>query len=169
MSNADVYGFSCYIWNIETVLKLCKILKKLRPERKIFLGGPEVSFDSTEVLTQNPFVDYIVCGEGERAVADLIKMPPFERCVLYGERLENMNLLPFPALDRYAPARLRPGHVPGFRMVRAFLPAGHWLGRMEGRHSRSRPWRSDRPCGGHAGGLSAQRAAGRHTQGPAWL
>ncbi len=94
--DCDAYGFSCYIWNIETVLKLCKSLKKLRPERKIFLGGPEVSFDSTDILSKNPFIDYIICGEGERAVADLIKMPPAERCVLYGERLDDMNLLPFP-------------------------------------------------------------------------
>ncbi len=97
--DCDAYGFSCYIWNIETVLKLCKSLKKLRPERKIFLGGPEVSFDAEEILSENPFVDYIICGEGERTVADLIKRPPVERCVLYGERIEDMNLLPFPYAD----------------------------------------------------------------------
>ncbi|MBQ2932400.1 MAG: DUF4080 domain-containing protein [Clostridia bacterium] len=97
--DCDAYGFSCYIWNIGTVLKLCKSLKKLRPERKIFLGGPDVSFDAEEILSENPFVDYIICGEGENCVADLIKMPPDERCVLYGERIEDMNLLPFPYAD----------------------------------------------------------------------
>ena len=75
-ADCDAYGFSCYIWNISYVLKLCQSLKKLRPQRKIFLGGPEVSFDADELLQNNNFIDYIICGEGERATAMLLKNPP---------------------------------------------------------------------------------------------
>ncbi len=95
-ADCDVYGFSCYIWNISYIIELCKSLKKLKPQRKIFLGGPEVSFDAEELLKRYEFIDYIVCGEGEKAVFDLAKEFPLERCVLYGEKLENIDELPFP-------------------------------------------------------------------------
>ena len=29
------------------------------------LGGPEVSFEPEEIMLNNPFIDYIICGEGE--------------------------------------------------------------------------------------------------------
>ena len=67
---ADVYGFSCYIWNIDEILRLASDIKKLLPNSAIVLGGPEVMFD-TERFSSLPFVDHIVCGEGERAFCEL--------------------------------------------------------------------------------------------------
>jgi len=61
----DVVAFSCYIWNIEMVLKLCADIKKVNPQCKVVLGGPEVSFCAAEILSEKPSVDYVVCGEGE--------------------------------------------------------------------------------------------------------
>ena len=70
VEKADVYGFSCYIWNIDEVLSLASDLKKLLPKSKIIFGGPEVSFD-TERFDRIEFVDCLVCGEGEGVIADL--------------------------------------------------------------------------------------------------
>jgi anaerobic magnesium-protoporphyrin IX monomethyl ester cyclase len=42
----DVLGFSCYIWNIEETIQIIKMIKKIRPEILIVLGGPEVSYDT---------------------------------------------------------------------------------------------------------------------------
>lgn len=61
----DCYGFSCYIWNMEMILKICEVLKKSKPECCIFLGGPEVSYDSNTLLKKYPNIDYILAGEGE--------------------------------------------------------------------------------------------------------
>ncbi len=61
---ADVYGFSCYIWNIDEMLSLAKNLHSLLPECKIVFGGPEVSYDA-ERFTELDFVDSVVCGAGE--------------------------------------------------------------------------------------------------------
>lgn len=61
----DVIGFSCYIWNIEESIPLFSMLKKVLPETKIVLGGPEVSYDVTYWLDRLEYVDYIVVGEGE--------------------------------------------------------------------------------------------------------
>lgn len=69
-AGADVYGFSCYIWNVEEMLSLAASLKALRPDCRILLGGPEVSFD-TERFEALPFVDCVVTGEGEEAICTL--------------------------------------------------------------------------------------------------
>jgi len=61
----DIIGFSCYIWNIEFILKLCSSLKKINSNIRIILGGPEVSFDVNEFMNDNPYIDYIIKGEGE--------------------------------------------------------------------------------------------------------
>lgn len=61
----EIIGFSCYIWNIETTLKLCSIIKEVKPEIQIVLGGPEVSFDAGIVLQNHKYIDYIITGEGE--------------------------------------------------------------------------------------------------------
>lgn len=61
----DVVGFSCYIWNIEYVLGVAADLRSILPDTVIVLGGPEVSYDASKVLEENPFVDGIMVGEGE--------------------------------------------------------------------------------------------------------
>ncbi|MDD4690032.1 MAG: DUF4080 domain-containing protein [Eubacteriales bacterium] len=65
-------AFSCYIWNIDTVLRLAQIIKDARPNVKIILGGPEVSYDSEAILKEHPYIDYILCGEGEIAFEKLM-------------------------------------------------------------------------------------------------
>ena len=67
----DIVGFSTYIWNIGETLEICEILKLVKPEVKIFLGGPEVSFEGERLLEKNQFIDYIIEGEGEETFRDL--------------------------------------------------------------------------------------------------
>ena len=45
LHHADLVCFSCYIWNIEYVRQLVRNLKNLCPSVKIWVGGPEVSYD----------------------------------------------------------------------------------------------------------------------------
>ncbi|MEF3351792.1 B12-binding domain-containing radical SAM protein [Paenibacillus sp. GYB006] len=70
---ADVIGFSCYIWNIEETIKVINILKRVMPEVKIILGGPEVSYDVEHWMNQLPNVDFIVVGEGEETFHQLLQ------------------------------------------------------------------------------------------------
>ncbi len=65
----QVFLFSCYIWNIEHILKVCNILKQADCNIRIGLGGPEVSFNAKECLEENPAVDFILCGEGEPSIS----------------------------------------------------------------------------------------------------
>lgn len=72
-AEADVFAFSVHIWNKPVVYKLISMLKKLRPQAVIIAGGPEVAFDAAKIFTEQPAIDYIVQGEGELVVAELLQ------------------------------------------------------------------------------------------------
>ena len=63
-------AFSCYIWNIERALSLAEKLKA--KGITIALGGPEVSYCHRDILEGQPFVDYVLSGEGEAACPKLL-------------------------------------------------------------------------------------------------
>lgn len=69
---ADVYSFSCYIWNIEQTLSLARALHGLLPTARIVVGGPEVSY-ATERFDGETCISHIVCGEGEEALPMLCR------------------------------------------------------------------------------------------------
>lgn len=66
-SDADVYGFSCYIWNITLMHEIAATLKKLRPDRKVVFGGPEMNTADDGFLKSHPYIDCVIVGEGEEA------------------------------------------------------------------------------------------------------
>lgn len=69
---ADVVVFSCYIWNISMIYDICEDLKLAAPKTEIWLGGPEVSYDSVEVLKKHPEISLVMLGEGERTFSLLL-------------------------------------------------------------------------------------------------
>ena len=69
----DLIGFSCYIWNIEYIKKLIVELGKLLPNCAIFLGGPEVSYNTDYYLDKYPNVTGIMVGEGEETFLDVVE------------------------------------------------------------------------------------------------
>lgn len=79
--DSDVVAFSCYIWNISVVLNLCEKIKKFKSDIIIVLGGPEVSYRQWEILENNRSVDYVVSGEGEVTVPELINR------LMHGEKV----------------------------------------------------------------------------------
>lgn len=77
--NPNIISFSCYIWNIVFVLKLAQMVKD-ELGCIVVLGGPEVTFNSENVIKE-PFVDFVVCGEGEKPLALLID------CIISGTEI----------------------------------------------------------------------------------
>ena len=73
LHHADLVCFSCYIWDIEYVRQLVRNLKNLCPNVKIWVGGPEVSYDCESFLCSLPQVDGILYGEGEKSFPTLIE------------------------------------------------------------------------------------------------
>ncbi|AFS77945.1 cobalamin B12-binding/radical SAM domain-containing protein [Gottschalkia acidurici 9a] len=70
--NPDIVAFSSYIWNIEQILEISERLKLINKDITIILGGPEVSYNSEEILKENPFIDFIIYGEGEETFKELL-------------------------------------------------------------------------------------------------
>ena len=68
----DVVTFSTYIWNIEMVERLSKLIKLVNPSIEILFGGPEVSYDSMLFLKEN-VGDYVIEGEGEVTFREFVE------------------------------------------------------------------------------------------------
>ena len=67
----DVLMFSCYIWNIAYVEELAEEFHKLRPEVPIWVGGPEVSYETESFLICHPQITGVMIGEGEKTFCEL--------------------------------------------------------------------------------------------------
>lgn len=67
----NIVSFSCYIWNIEKTIEICRIIKDAY-NPTIILGGPEVSYRAKAVLEEYNFIDYVLSGEGEETYPTLV-------------------------------------------------------------------------------------------------
>lgn len=77
-----IVGIGIYIWNRQQSLALIKLLKALKPNLFIVIGGPEVSHE-LDAETLN-LVDYVISGPGDLAFYQLCrqiisKQRPFEK------------------------------------------------------------------------------------------
>lgn len=68
----NVVAFSTYIWNIEMVKRLSVLIKEVDEEIEILYGGPEVSYDSINLL-KDLSGQYIIEGEGEETFREFVK------------------------------------------------------------------------------------------------
>ncbi len=75
----QVIGLGIYIWNVVETTQVVRLLKTLRPDIKVVLGGPEVSFetDSQEICR---LADHVVTGWGD------VSFPKLCRALLDGPK-----------------------------------------------------------------------------------
>ncbi|MBT5706382.1 MAG: B12-binding domain-containing radical SAM protein, partial [Verrucomicrobia bacterium] len=67
-----IIGFGVYIWNVSQTLSVLKCLKKLAPEIKVVLGGPEVSYEiEGQEIAQ--FADVLITGEADLTFAGVCR------------------------------------------------------------------------------------------------
>lgn len=90
-TKADAVAFSVYIWNVEYVSKLCRILKKISPETTIILGGPEVTYTEKHPYFDEGDFDFILRGEGEKSFYSLITAGE-----ITDEKIISLDDIPFP-------------------------------------------------------------------------
>ncbi len=69
----DILCFSCYIWNLSYVEELVRELGKIFPSVPIWVGGPEVSYDTKDVLERLPEVTGVIFGEGEKTFLEVVE------------------------------------------------------------------------------------------------
>ena len=67
-----IIGFGIYIWNVEESNEVVAAIKRIRPEIKIILGGPEVSYE-TEGQPIVELADHVITGEADLKFADVCR------------------------------------------------------------------------------------------------
>jgi len=97
-SEPAIVGIGVYIWNAAEVRHLVGVLKRVAPQTKIVLGGPEVSHLPLRVDLSE--ADYLIQGEGEIAFRELCAAllagaPPVERIIPAGAIEVDDLVLPY--------------------------------------------------------------------------
>jgi radical SAM superfamily enzyme YgiQ (UPF0313 family) len=82
--------------------EIIQAAKKALPGLVTVLGGAHASALPEECLAETPGLDYVVVGEGENALVDIVENRPRER-VLRPEPVKSLDLLPLPARDLVNP------------------------------------------------------------------
>ena len=134
--DADVVGFSAYVWNARLSLEIARRLKSIKPQILIVFGGPHIPDHTEAFLRENPFIDLAVNGEGEAVFLALLESLPdrhwgalkglsfldSDGCFVQtprAPRLQDLTALPSPYLnDIFAP------------LMQAF-PDESWIGLWE--------------------------------------
>src|SRR6476620_6578134 len=68
-SDADVYAFSCYVWNTGLVRRLVDAMLAAKPHASYLLGGPQVMHQAAKYVNPEWENVFICNGEGERTFA----------------------------------------------------------------------------------------------------
>ena len=96
----QIVGFTMYYISAEPTKWMCQEIKRRRPDIKIAIGGSNTKKSWFEI---EPYYDYVVAGEGEAAILDIlqevedgvVRTEPFYLVQPEGERI-NINNLPMP-------------------------------------------------------------------------
>jgi anaerobic magnesium-protoporphyrin IX monomethyl ester cyclase len=69
----DVVGISAFTVCFDASLAICRRIKEVGPNIVTVLGGPHVTFLPEEPLKREPAVDYVIIGEGESSLLELLE------------------------------------------------------------------------------------------------
>ncbi|MEQ8195247.1 MAG: cobalamin-dependent protein [Rhodospirillales bacterium] len=136
VKDADVVGFSSYVWNAQISLETARRIKEQRPETLIVFGGPQVPDQPEAFLTENPFIDIVVLNEGEKIFLQILEGYPernwpelpsvsfFDQDRNFvrnpnGSRMRDLEELPSPFLNGIFDTLLKQN------------PSEHWIGLWE--------------------------------------
>jgi radical SAM superfamily enzyme YgiQ (UPF0313 family) len=70
--NPNIIGFGIYIWNVALTTEVVSAIKRVRPEIKIILGGPEVSYETEEQQIVQ-LADHVITGEADLKFAEVCR------------------------------------------------------------------------------------------------
>src|SRR5476651_1052406 len=76
LKDADIVGFSTYVWNGRISLEIARHLKELKPGIVILFGGPHVPDQPEAFMRANPQIDLAVHNEGEITFLKLVEAYP---------------------------------------------------------------------------------------------
>lgn len=65
LSKNNIIAFSTYVWNHQYNYTVAKLVKEKNSDCIIIFGGPEPAITDSDIFIKNPYIDLIVCFEGE--------------------------------------------------------------------------------------------------------
>ena len=65
LSQNDLVAFSTYVWNHQYNYTLARRVKELNPACVILFGGPEPAITDPDLFRKEPYMDLVICFEGE--------------------------------------------------------------------------------------------------------
>ena len=68
----DVFGINCSTHTFLSAIEALRRIHEARPETTLVMGGYHSTFAAERILRDYPFVDYVIKGEAERALPDLL-------------------------------------------------------------------------------------------------
>jgi len=111
----DVFGMNCSTHTFLETIETLREVRELLPQAKLVLGGFHATFAAERILSDYPFVDYIVKGEAEQSFPELVARiesgasPSDVEGICYSANgrtvvkppalVEDLDSLPFPARD----------------------------------------------------------------------
>src|SRR5262245_29949226 len=67
-----IIGLGVYIWNVAQTTEVVSLLKRIAPDLRIVLGGPEVSYETEEQEIVR-LADHVITGEADVAFANICR------------------------------------------------------------------------------------------------
>jgi radical SAM superfamily enzyme YgiQ (UPF0313 family) len=89
--DAPVVGLSVWFSNYEASCSLARRVKEVRPNTTVIMGGPHATWLARRILSNLPFVDLVVLGEGEVAIERYLRGEPPEEIPAFVSRLSARN------------------------------------------------------------------------------
>ncbi|MBU2473004.1 MAG: radical SAM protein [Patescibacteria group bacterium] len=116
IQKVDLIGITSVSPHINNALNLARLIKKKFPDKIIVLGGAHASLLPQETIENNPFIDFLIRGEGEIRIIQLIeyiqgqiKLKELDGIVFKKDGkiinlqpkkfIQNLDNLPMPAYD----------------------------------------------------------------------
>jgi radical SAM superfamily enzyme YgiQ (UPF0313 family) len=73
LARNDIVAFSTYVWNHRYNYEIARQIKSINPAVLIIMGGPEPAITDPNFFKDNPFIDLVICYEGEITFKRLLK------------------------------------------------------------------------------------------------
>jgi anaerobic magnesium-protoporphyrin IX monomethyl ester cyclase len=73
VDSPDIIGCTCITPSIYKAQETLEIAREIHPNATTLLGGTHATFMYGQVLTESPWIDYIVRGEGEEILVNLVR------------------------------------------------------------------------------------------------
>lgn len=120
----NLVGISVLTPSRLTSIEISELTKKIYPKCKVVLGGVHPTLMWEQMMKNYPVIDFIVKGEGEETLKELVLGKPFAKISgLVWHRgkqvinnidrplIQNLNCIPFPAWDMIDPRKYPPRGV----------------------------------------------------------